>query len=190
MKNILVICFAAFISQVAFAQETTTTTPAPEAPKKACCAAGAHKDGKACCAKGTEKASTCDHSKAAAGAHDEHGATEANTTTDPQLVTTPMVKKAAVAVAASETAEFKVWGNCGMCKKTIEKAAKGVSGVQSANWDVDTHQFNVVFDPGKTSVKQIHQAIAKAGYDTDLLRGDDTAYNNLHGCCQYERRAQ
>ena len=27
-----------------------------------------------------------------------------------------------------------------------------------------------------------------AGYDTDQVRGNDTAYNNLHACCQYERK--
>ncbi len=189
MKNLIVICFAALASQGAFSQETTTTTPASEAPKKACCAAGAQKEGKACCAKGTAKAATCDNGKAEASAHEDHEAVEANATTTTQP-TTVMVKKTAGGAASKESAEFKVWGNCGMCKKTIEKAAKGLEGVQSANWNVDTHQFSVVFDPNKTSVKQVHQAIAKAGYDTDLLSGDDTAYKNLHGCCQYERKPQ
>jgi len=189
MKNFLIICFAAFLSQAALAQQTTTTTPAPEAPKKACCAAGAQKDGKACCAKGTEKAATCDQSKVAAGAQEDQGTSETSTTTNAQATTT-MVKKIAVVAGSNESAEFKVWGNCGMCKKTIEKAAKGVAGVESANWNVDTHQFNVVFNPSKTSVKQVHQAIAKAGYDTEMVKADDTAYNNLHGCCQYERKAQ
>ncbi len=189
MKNFLVICFAAFLSQAAFAQETTTT-PAPEAPKKACCAAGAQKDGKACCAKGTAKAgAACDHGTAKAGDDANHGTAEASTTTT-DVTTTTMVKKSVAVAGANETAQFEVWGNCGMCKKTIEKAANGVAGVESANWDVDTHQFNVVFNPKKTSVKKVHQAIAKAGYDTELVKANDTAYNNLHGCCQYERKAQ
>ena len=185
MKNFLVICFAAFIGQAAFAQQSTTTTTAPEAPKKACCAAGDHKDGKACCAKGAAKT----------GAACAHGTADASTTTTTNETTTDvnttvMVKKTAAVAGANETAQFQVWGNCGMCKKTIEKAAKGVSGVESAAWNVDTHQFNVVFDPAKTNVKQVHQAIAEAGYDTDMVRGNDTAYNNLHGCCQYERKTQ
>lgn len=102
--------------------------------------------------------------------------------------TTGMVKKKATTVATTQTALFQVWGNCGMCKKTIEKAAKGVDGVASADWNVDTHQFNVSFDPAKTSAEKVHQAIAAAGYDTDAVRGDDAAYNKLHGCCQYERK--
>lgn len=103
-----------------------------------------------------------------------------------QSSTAGMVKK--TAVAASQTAQFEVWGNCGMCKKTIETAAKAVVGVSSADWNVDTHRFTVVFEPAKTNTDKVHQAIAAAGYDTDKVRGDDTAYKNLHSCCQYERR--
>lgn len=103
-----------------------------------------------------------------------------------QSPTAGMVKK--TAVVASQTAQFEVWGNCGMCKKTIETAAKSVSGVTSADWNVDTHRFTVVFEPAKTNVDKVHQAIAAAGYDTDKARGDDAAYKQLHSCCQYERR--
>lgn len=102
--------------------------------------------------------------------------------------TTGMVKKKAASVTTAQTAQFQVWGNCGMCKKTIEKAAKSVDGVASADWNVDTHQFNVSFDPAKTSTEKVHQAIAAAGYDTDLMKGNDEAYKKLHGCCQYERK--
>ena len=30
----------------------------------------------------------------------------------------------------TKTEKFKVFGNCGMCEKTIEKAAKNVDGVK------------------------------------------------------------
>ena len=101
---------------------------------------------------------------------------------------TAPVKKVATSATNTQTAQFQVWGNCGMCKKTIEKAAKGVAGVETADWNVDTHQFNVSFDPAKTSTEKVHQAIAAAGYDTDAVRGNDEAYKKLHGCCQYERK--
>lgn len=102
------------------------------------------------------------------------------------VTNTGMTKKSAT--NNSQTAQFKVWGNCGMCKKTIEKAATKVKGVETAEWDMDTHQFSATFNPSKTSVDKIHRAIAKAGYDTDQQRGNDKAYNNLPGCCQYDRR--
>ena len=98
------------------------------------------------------------------------------------------VKKTTTTATSTQTVQFQVWGNCGMCKKTIETAAKGVTGVQSANWNMDTHQFSVVFDPAQTSVDKVHQAIAASGYDTDTVKGNDEAYANLPGCCQYERR--
>jgi periplasmic mercuric ion binding protein len=91
-------------------------------------------------------------------------------------------------VTPNQTAQFEVWGNCGMCKKTIEKAANNVAGVATATWDKNTHQFTVAFDTVQTSKDKVHQAIAAAGYDTDQLRADDAAYQNLHSCCQYERR--
>jgi periplasmic mercuric ion binding protein len=87
--------------------------------------------------------------------------------------------------ATTET--FKVWGNCGMCERTIEKAAK-VEGVSVANWDKTTKLITVSFDTSKTSLDQIQKSIAASGYDNDKYRADDVAYNNLHGCCQYDRK--
>ena len=34
-----------------------------------------------------------------------------------------------------KTEKFKVYGNCGMCEKRIEKAASSVDGVSKADWD-------------------------------------------------------
>lgn len=104
---------------------------------------------------------------------------------------TTLLSQAASAQQAAATpapVHFQVWGNCSMCKKTIEKAANGVAGVDKAEWNVDTHQFTAVFDPAKTGVDKVHQSIAAAGYDTEMIKGSDAAYNGLHGCCQYERR--
>jgi len=53
---------------------------------------------------------------------------------------------------------FGVRGNCGMCKSTIEKAANGVEGVASANWDVDKKKIDVSFDDSKTDAMAIHKA--------------------------------
>lgn len=82
---------------------------------------------------------------------------------------------------------IKVWGNCGSCKKHIEKAAKS-AGALTANWNEDSKKLNVSFNPEKTSSITIQQAIAKAGYDTQDFKGDDKAYGNLDPCCQYDRK--
>jgi len=94
------------------------------------------------------------------------------------------------AMAQNSTKEtIKVWGSCGMCKKTIEKAAKK-AGAQTASWDADKQTLSMSYDNSKTSSLKIQEAIAKTGYDTQDVFGDDEAYNNLHGCCQYDRKAK
>ena len=81
---------------------------------------------------------------------------------------------------------FGVRGNCGMCKKTIEKAANSVEGVASANWDVDKKKIYISFDSEKTNTMTIHKAIATSGYDTEKVVSSEDAYRNLPGCCQYD----
>lgn len=83
--------------------------------------------------------------------------------------------------------EFKVSGNCGMCEETIETAAKALAGVNEADWSQETKMIHVSFNSDKIKLSEIHKAIAKVGYDTELERADDEVYNNLHGCCQYTR---
>lgn len=83
---------------------------------------------------------------------------------------------------------FKVWGNCEMCKETIETALKK-DGIVKADWNTETKQIAITFDTLKVTPQKIHELIAAAGYDTELLTGDSTAYQNLHACCQYDRKA-
>lgn len=35
----------------------------------------------------------------------------------------------------TKTEEFKVYGNCGMCKNRIEKAVKALEGISAADWN-------------------------------------------------------
>ena len=83
---------------------------------------------------------------------------------------------------------LKVWGNCGMCKKTIEEALAGVNGLIRGEWDVKKKVLHVEFDSSKTSVEMISKAVAASGYDTEYHTADNDAYNNLHTCCQYDRK--
>jgi periplasmic mercuric ion binding protein len=83
---------------------------------------------------------------------------------------------------------IKVWGNCGMCKKTIETAAKSV-GATEANWNEETKILAVSYNPSKADNKKIQKAIAAVGYDTQDFTAPDDAYFNLHECCQYDRKA-
>lgn len=84
-------------------------------------------------------------------------------------------------------ADIEVKGNCDMCKKRIEKAAYSVSGVKSAVWNSDDQQLHLVFNEQKCSKTDIEKAVAKVGHDTKAVKATDTDYENLHGCCQYDR---
>ncbi len=82
---------------------------------------------------------------------------------------------------------FKVWGNCEMCKETIE-GSLSVNGITKADWDVDSKIITVTYDESKISLDQIQKNIATAGYDNEKYKGDDNAYNELPDCCQYDRK--
>lgn len=82
---------------------------------------------------------------------------------------------------------FKVWGNCEMCKETIEGSLK-VEGVTKADWSPETKMIAVSYDTIKITLDQIQKNIAIVGYDNEKYKGDDKAYNELPGCCQYDRK--
>ena len=42
--------------------------------------------------------------------------------------------------------EFRVEGNCEMCKKTIEKAALSVRGVKMALWDIPSNKLSLLYN--------------------------------------------
>ncbi|MBY0425375.1 MAG: heavy-metal-associated domain-containing protein [Cytophagales bacterium] len=90
--------------------------------------------------------------------------------------------------AGNETAVFKVYGNCEMCKDRIEGSLKGVKGVQSASWDVNSKKMKVTFDPSVVSSDAIQKKIASVGHDTEKVTAATKTYEGLPGCCQYDRK--
>lgn len=89
--------------------------------------------------------------------------------------------------ADAATASIRIYGNCGMCKRTIEGALNEVEGVQSAEWDVKSGMLSVAYEADKVSEDDIKAKVAAAGYDSDTHRAPDEVYANLHACCQYDR---
>ena len=90
-------------------------------------------------------------------------------------------------VHAQTPTKLKVAGNCGMCKSSIEKAAKA-AGATNASWDMDAKLLTLMFD-NKTSLDKIEAAIAAVGYDTEHKTATKAAYDALHECCKYDREA-
>ncbi|MBP6302899.1 MAG: heavy-metal-associated domain-containing protein [Bacteroidia bacterium] len=87
------------------------------------------------------------------------------------------------------TVTFKVYGNCEMCKSTIENAVD-VKGVKAADWNIKTGLITLTYQQQKITLDKIHELIAAAGYDTDQKTADSAIYKNLTPCCQYERKKQ
>lgn len=83
---------------------------------------------------------------------------------------------------------FKVYGNCEMCKERIEKAAKSVKGVLSADWNMDTKLLEVNLKDKTIKAEKISTMVAKAGHDTEFDTAQEDVYSTLPPCCQYERK--
>lgn len=84
--------------------------------------------------------------------------------------------------------EIEVGGNCDLCKKRIEKAAFSVKGVKSADYHLDDNTLHLIINEEKCSILDVKKAIASVGHDTDEVKATDKDYENLHGCCHYERK--
>ena len=101
-----------------------------------------------------------------------------------------------VEVSTTKTAEiikgdvtFGVRGNCGMCKSTIESATMSIEGVDTATWSTESKMLsiNVSTEINDQFINDIHNAIAKSGYDTELSTSLDEDYDKLPMCCKYNR---
>lgn len=86
----------------------------------------------------------------------------------------------------AKTETFKVYGNCNMCKETIETAALK-KGEAKAEWDKNTKIVSLTFDSTKTKADAILKRIAYSGYDNINFLAPDDVYAKLPECCQYDR---
>ena len=86
----------------------------------------------------------------------------------------------------AKTETVKIYGNCGMCKATIEKAGN-VNKVASVEWNKDTKMATLTYDSDKTNQDEILKRIALAGYDSEKFLAPNDVYAKLPGCCQYNR---
>jgi len=83
-----------------------------------------------------------------------------------------------------KTAKFKTSAECGMCKKTIEKALKKTEGVTYSKLHVPTKILKVKFDSDKICEEDIRAVVASVGYDADDVEADPKAYKKLPKCCK------
>lgn len=86
----------------------------------------------------------------------------------------------------AKTETVKIYGNCGMCEATIEKAGN-VKKIAIVDWNKDTKMATITYDTIQTNQDEILKRIALSGYDSDKFLAPDDVYTSLRGCCQYER---
>lgn len=89
----------------------------------------------------------------------------------------------------AKTESVKIFGNCGMCETTIEKAGNNKS-VAKVDWNKDTKMATISYDSTKTNQGEILKRIALAGYDNEKFLAPNDVYAKLPECCKYERKAQ
>jgi copper chaperone CopZ len=86
----------------------------------------------------------------------------------------------------AKTETVKIYGNCGMCEETIEKAGN-LKKIAKVDWNVDTKMATITYDAKLTDQDAILKRIALSGYDSDKFLAPDKAYSKLPNCCQYDR---
>jgi len=89
---------------------------------------------------------------------------------------------------AIRTQTIKVSGTCSMDKRRIETAANSIDGVKSAVWDEHTQILTLKYSAFKKKASDdVQRKVALAGNDTEKYRAGDAVYQNLPGCCHYQR---
>jgi outer membrane receptor for ferrienterochelin and colicins len=79
---------------------------------------------------------------------------------------------------------FKVFGACEQCKDRIEIALK-IKGVKTADWNVDTKQLALEYNPAVISLEKIENKIVAIGHDLVNKKAKNVIYKSLPSCCLY-----
>jgi cation transport ATPase len=80
--------------------------------------------------------------------------------------------------------KIKIYGNCEMCKKTIEKTGT-IANISQVVWNKGTKMATIIYDKKKTSLNEILKKIAKSGYSSEKYKAKESDYNQLPICCRY-----
>lgn len=72
-----------------------------------------------------------------------------------------------------DTANLKLRGmSCASCANNIEEAIRSVPGVDACSVNFGAEQATVTYDPGKTDVAAIQEAVDEAGYSAQPMQDD------------------
>ena len=91
---------------------------------------------------------------------------------------------------SNEKAVIKTLLHCNHCKKCETCGLKfqtemlKIKGIRMYELDDQAMTFTVYYNPKKTNLHAIREAISKLGYDADEVKADLQAYENLDRCCK------
>ena len=64
-----------------------------------------------------------------------------------------------------ETVDLKIEGmTCGGCVKSVTRVLSGMAGVSSADVSLEDNRARVTYDPARTGVEAMKQAVERAGF--------------------------
>ena len=75
---------------------------------------------------------------------------------------------------------------CETCGQKFQANMYKIKGVKMYELDESKSTITVYYNPKKTSLEIIKDAISHLGYDADDVKADETAYASLDGCCKKE----
>lgn len=81
-------------------------------------------------------------------------------------------------------AQFDIKLTCNDCASYVEKLIMELEGVEFASCDKLSHSILIQYDPVKTGLGNIEQAISAAGYDTPTFKRKVEFYTEAPKCCR------
>lgn len=106
------------------------------------------------------------------------------------LFTVFLISNKAIAQKTNQKAVIKTILNCDHCKECETCGLKfktemlKINGVKMYELDDKKMTFTVYYNPKKTNIQAIREAISKLGYDADGVKADPKGYESLDGCCK------
>jgi mercuric ion binding protein len=79
---------------------------------------------------------------------------------------------------------------CETCKPGIIIALENVSGVKSAELNIEKQEVSIWYNDKKTNPQTIREAIVNYGYAADDMAPNPEAYDKLDACCKKETAGQ
>ena len=88
-------------------------------------------------------------------------------------------------------AAFFTEGSCAACAARVEKALSNHPGLEQMRWDQENQMTLVLYHADKTSLEDLQQKVADAGFNTQYFDANPASRDTLLACCEVpsERRS-